>query len=200
MIPLARPRPQASRLAPEVVQTSVMDCGPAALQSLARGFGLPVSYGRLREACQTGVDGTSISMMDEIARFIGLDTEEMMLPADHLLVAEAHALPAIAVVKSPSGANHFVIVWSVAGPWVQVMDPAEGRRWISRAALLDRLYRHQARRRPGAAGSRSRSSWPRSMSASRRWASRATPARGCARRRWPLRAGRRWPRSTPRRG
>jgi ABC-type bacteriocin/lantibiotic exporter with double-glycine peptidase domain len=40
-------------LVPEVVQTSAMDCGPAALKCLLEGFGIPVSYGRLREACQT---------------------------------------------------------------------------------------------------------------------------------------------------
>ena len=50
-------------LVPEVVQTSNMDCGPAALKALLEGFGIPVHYGRLREACQTGVDGTSIDTM-----------------------------------------------------------------------------------------------------------------------------------------
>jgi ATP-binding cassette subfamily B protein len=144
VIALARPHPQASYLVPEVVQTSVMDCGPASLQALVEGFGLSVSYGRLREACQTGVDGTSISTMDEIAQFLGLDTEEMMVPFDHLLVADAHALPAIVVVKNPSGANHFVVVWSIAGPWIQVMDPAEGRHWMLRSVLFDRLYLHHA--------------------------------------------------------
>jgi ATP-binding cassette subfamily B protein len=144
VIPLARPHPQASYLVPEVVQTSMMDCGPASLQALVEGFGLAVSYGRLREACQTGVDGTSISTIDEIANLLGLETEEMMLPADHLLVADAHALPAIAVVKNANGANHFVVIWSIAGPWIQVMDPAAGRHWILRSALFDRLYLHQA--------------------------------------------------------
>jgi hypothetical protein len=37
-------------LAPEVVQTSAMDCGPAALKCLLEGFGIAVSYGRQREA------------------------------------------------------------------------------------------------------------------------------------------------------
>lgn len=145
MIPLSRPHPQARYFVPEVVQTSMMDCGPAALQSLVRGFGMPVNYGRLREACQTSVDGTSITTMDEIANFLGLDTEETMLPADHLLLPEAHALPAIVVVKTPNGNNHFVVIWSVSGPWVQVMDPAEGRHWIRHAALFDRLYLHYER-------------------------------------------------------
>ncbi len=144
MIPV-RPHPQARYFVPEVVQTSVMDCGPASLQALVAGFGLSVNYGRLREACQTGVDGTSITMMDEIGNFLGLDTEEMMLPADHLFVTEARALPAIVVVRNPDGTNHFVVAWSVAGPWVQVMDPSEGRHWTLRSMLVDKLYIHTAR-------------------------------------------------------
>jgi len=54
-----RRRRRRALLAPEVVQTSAMDCGPASLKCLLEGFGVPVSYGRLREACQTSVDGTS---------------------------------------------------------------------------------------------------------------------------------------------
>ena len=55
-------------LAPEVVQTSAMDCGPATLKCLLEGFGISVSYGRLREACQTDVDGTSIDTLEDIQR------------------------------------------------------------------------------------------------------------------------------------
>ena len=58
-------------LAPEVVQTSAMDCGPAALKCLLDGHGIPVSYGRLREACQTDVDGTSIDTLEQVAVQLG---------------------------------------------------------------------------------------------------------------------------------
>jgi ATP-binding cassette subfamily B protein len=139
------PHPQARILVPEVVQTSVMDCGPAALDALVGGFGISVNYGRLREACQTSVDGTSISTMDDVANLLGLETEETMLPVDHLLRPQAHALPAIVVVKTPNGTNHFIVVWSLWGRWVQVMDPAHGRHWIRRTALLERLYIHYQR-------------------------------------------------------
>ncbi|MDX1438175.1 MAG: cysteine peptidase family C39 domain-containing protein, partial [Anaerolineales bacterium] len=71
-------------LAHEVVQTSAMDCGPAALKSILEGFGIPVSYGRLREACQTDVDGTSINTLEDIANQLGLQAEQIMLPPDHL--------------------------------------------------------------------------------------------------------------------
>jgi ATP-binding cassette subfamily B protein len=129
-------------LAPEVVQSSAMDCGPAALGSLLGGFGIPVSYGRLREACQTDVDGTSIDTLEDVAVALGLDAEQVVTPLDHLLRREAEVLPAIAVVRLPNGVTHFVVVWSTLGPWVQIMDPGSGRVWVRRDKLLNQLYIH----------------------------------------------------------
>ena len=130
-------------LVPEVVQTSATDCGPSALKCLLEGFGIPVSYGRLREACQTDVDGTSIDTMEEIAVQLGLEAEQIMVPADYLLLEEASALPAIAVVELPTGMTHFVLLWRKHGPLVQAMDPAVGRRWLSRERLLSTLHLHK---------------------------------------------------------
>jgi ABC-type bacteriocin/lantibiotic exporter with double-glycine peptidase domain len=129
-------------LVPEVVQTSATDCGPAALKCLLEGFGIPVSYGRLREACQTDVDGTSIDTMEEIAVQLGLEAEQIMVPPDYLLLDEIKALPAIAVVELPTGMTHFILVWRKHGPLVQAMDPAVGRRWLSREHLLSSLHLH----------------------------------------------------------
>ncbi len=128
--------------APEVVQTSMMDCGPASLKSLLEGFGVPVSYGRLREACQTDVDGTSIDVLEDVAAKLGLVAEQVILPKDHLLVAETRALPALVVWRNPDGAPHFVVVWGQAWGFVQAMDPALGRRWMKPRDLLDNLYVH----------------------------------------------------------
>ena len=127
---------------PEVVQTSAMDCGPAVLKGLLEGFGIPVHYGRLREACQTDVDGTSIDVLEAVAGRLGLEAEQVMVPADHLLLPEAGALPAILVVRLPNGFTHFVLAWRRHGPLVQVMDPAEGRRWLTCQQLLDEVYLH----------------------------------------------------------
>jgi ABC-type bacteriocin/lantibiotic exporter with double-glycine peptidase domain len=129
-------------LVPEVVQTSATDCGPASLKCLFEGFGIPVSYGRLREACQTDVDGTSIDTMEEIAVQLGLEAEQIMVPPDYLLLEETKALPAIAVVELPTGMTHFILVWRKHGPLVQAMDPAAGRRWLSRERLLSTLHLH----------------------------------------------------------
>jgi ATP-binding cassette subfamily B protein len=132
-------------LVPEVIQTSAMDCGPAALKCLLDGFGLPVHYGRLREACQTDVDGTSIDVLEQVACQLGLLAEQVMLPVDHLLLPEAEALPAILVVRLPNGFTHFVLVWRRHGPFVQVMDPAVGRRWVRCNRLLEEVYVHHQR-------------------------------------------------------
>ncbi len=137
------PTPRRAFLSPEVVQTSAMDCGPATLKALLEGFGLRVSYGRLREACQIDLDGTSIDTMEEVAVQLGLDAEQVMVPLDHLLLPEARCLPAILVVRHPNGMTHFVVVWRRHGPLIQVMDPATGRRWLTVRQLLDDAYVHR---------------------------------------------------------
>ena len=139
------PGPQRRWLAPEVVQTSAMDCGPAALKCLLEGHGVPVSYGRLREACQTDVDGTSIDTLELVAQQLGLDAAQVMLPADHLLLPENNSLPALVVVQLPDGMTHFIVAWDIhlQSQWVQVMDPTRGRRWLRREQFLNDLYIHR---------------------------------------------------------
>ena len=130
---------------PEVIQTSAMDCGPAALKCLLAGYGVNASYGRLREACQTSIDGTSIDTLEALAGQLGLEAEQITLPVENLLLPEAAALPALVVVVLPSGLTHFLVVWRRHGPWVQVMDPARGRRWMRCEQLLREVYRHENR-------------------------------------------------------
>jgi len=134
--------PSATRrwFAPEVMQTSAMDCGPAALKCLCEGFGISVSYSRLREACQTQIDGTSIDTLEDVANELGLDAEQALLPFDHLLRPELAVLPALAVVVAASGVTHFVVLWKRIGNLIQVMDPASGRRFLRPEQLFERLH------------------------------------------------------------
>ena len=131
-------------LVPEVVQTSAMDCGPASLQALLEGHGISVSYGRLREACQTDVDGTSIDTLEDTAVLLGLEVEQSMLPVDHLLLRRGGALPALVIVRLPNGLTHFTVVWRRHGSLVQIMDPAAGRRWVTASRLLEHVHVHTA--------------------------------------------------------
>ncbi len=130
-------------LVPEVVQTSAMDCGPAVLKCLLSGYGIAINYGRLREACQTDLDGTSIDTLEGVANRLGLIAEQVMLPADQVLLPESKALPAILIIRLPDGATHFVLIWRRHGSLVQIMDPAIGRRWISTRQLIREMYIHR---------------------------------------------------------
>jgi ATP-binding cassette subfamily B protein len=130
-------------LAPEVVQTSSMDCGPAALKCLLEGHGIKASYGRLREACQTSVDGTSIDTIEIVAGQLGLAAEQVLIPADHVLLPGVETLPALLVVRHADHATHFVVAWRRHGPWLQIMDPALGRRWVRADRFRDELFRHE---------------------------------------------------------
>ena len=129
-------------LVPEIIQTSAMDCGPASLKCLLEGFGISVSYGRLREACQTDVDGTSIETLAQIAVQLGLDATQVMMPPDHLLLPELPSLPAIVVVRLPNGLTHFVVAWRRHKHLVQIMDPGTGRRWLTHQRFLSEVYIH----------------------------------------------------------
>jgi ATP-binding cassette subfamily B protein len=126
----------------EVIQTSAIDCGPASLKALLDGFHIHASYGRLREACQTDVDGTSIDTIEVIAEQLGLEAQQILVPLDHVLLTEAATLPAIAVVRAANGTAHFIVAWRRHGPFVQVMDPARGRLWVTRQAFLDQMVVH----------------------------------------------------------
>ncbi len=129
-------------LIPEVIQSSAMDCGPACLAALLAGFGKKVSYSRLREACQTDIDGTSIDVIEEVAGKLGLQATQQMVPIDHLLMTEAAAIPSMVVTQGPTGSPHFVVAWRRHGGLIQVMDPAEGRLFRTRPGFLQDVFIH----------------------------------------------------------
>jgi len=104
---------------------------------------MPMSYGRLREACRTAVDGTSIDAIEDIAVSLGLDAAQLMLPVDHLLLPREERLPSIVVTRRAEGILHFVLAWRAIGPFLQLMDPATGRRWIRRRSFADEVFVHE---------------------------------------------------------
>ena len=131
-------------LVPEVLQTSALDCGPVALASLLAGCGRERPLERLREACRTGRDGTSIDALEAVAVAEGLGVEQVMVPVESALLAAAACVPCVLVVARPGGVAHFVVVWRLHGRRVQMMDPAVGRRWPLAAEVEREIWRHRA--------------------------------------------------------
>jgi hypothetical protein len=132
------PPPARPRRPPDLAT----DCGPAALRSLLAGFDIHLALDDLRRLCQVGVEGSSIDVLETLARRCGLDAEQILVPTDHILLPAARCLPALAVTRLDSGAAHFVVLWRRWGPLVELMDPAAGRRWLRVTALPRHLYAH----------------------------------------------------------
>lgn len=120
-----------------------MDCGPAALACLLRGLGIPASYSRLREVCQSDIDGTSVDTLEDVALACGVAAEQVIVPPDHLGLPEASLVPGIVITRTDTGIPHFVVLWQIVGPFVQVMDPRVGRRWLRSRRFLQEVYRHE---------------------------------------------------------
>ncbi len=135
---------QPARHAPEVIQVSAMDCGPAVLKSALEGLGVSVHLGHLREACETDVDGTSIDTLQTLAQRLGLRAVQTLVPVAHLRVPEALPLPAVLVLEKPDRMKHFVLLWRRRGAKVQVMDPSRGRLWMRWEDLLREVHVHRA--------------------------------------------------------
>ncbi len=129
-------------LPPEFIQISSMDCGVASIACLLAGYGLPANYERLREACQTDVDGTSINTLEQILERLGIDCCQHIIPDDLALEEVATRLPAVVVVNIGSGGLHFSVLWRKIGQYWLLMDPAIGRKWMREDDLRRILHRH----------------------------------------------------------
>jgi ATP-binding cassette subfamily B protein len=122
-----------------------MDCGVAAVATLLAGYGIAVSYERLRELCQTSVDGTSIDSLDDLCNDLGLDVCQHVVRVDTVADVMEGRYPLIAVISRGSPLAHYVTVWRRVGKYLQVMDPSGGRRWVHIRKFESELYRHPFR-------------------------------------------------------
>jgi ABC-type bacteriocin/lantibiotic exporter with double-glycine peptidase domain/CRP-like cAMP-binding protein len=123
---------------PVVRQVDEADCGAAALATVCRFYGRPISLGRARQAVRTGIDGTSLKGLVSGAESLGFDARAMKVSASNL---DALALPAIAHWDG----DHWLTVYRVDEDEVRVSDsglrrfPREEfeRRWSGYTLLLE---------------------------------------------------------------
>jgi ATP-binding cassette subfamily B protein len=121
-----------------------MDCGVAAVSCMLSAFGIDANYEKLREACQTQVDGTSINSLEDLCQELGLDVCQHIVPVDLSVETMTSRLPVIAVTEPAAGMLHYVTIWRRVGDWLQVMDPRGGRMWAkSRDFALTQLRHAQ---------------------------------------------------------
>ncbi len=139
----AQPNPPRQRhfFAPDIPQNSSLDGGLSALKCVLDGYGFLTDARQLTGALRVGTEITSLERIAEVAKKFGLGAKLTLTPIDHLLMPLADNLPAIVVGRQlTSNPNlRFLVIWRRHGPWLQVMEPGIGLRWVATQKLLDEL-------------------------------------------------------------
>jgi ATP-binding cassette subfamily B protein len=110
---------------PFIQQVDEMDCGAACLAMVTRAFGRRVSLARIRQLINTGLDGTSLRSICRAGEELGLATRSVKASPQHLM-----AMPLPAIVHWDE--YHWIVLVHVGRRHVVVVDPALGRRRLSR--------------------------------------------------------------------
>lgn len=115
----SRPRPKRLRWIPSY---NSADCGPAALATIARGYGLFVSTTAIRALAGTDLQGTSLRHLRDAARDLGFNASVGKVKSQSL---NGLPLPAIAHLNSEEE-GHFVVVERCTSRRVEIIDPTYG--------------------------------------------------------------------------
>lgn len=131
------------------------DCGPAALVTVMKYWGLSMSVGRARDLCGADEDGVTMDRLDHVARAAGMEVQALEL--NYAELAEI-ALPGIVPLGGRGAIRHYVVAWQLSEEGVLIWDPATGaglvppaefvRRWsptfVLRIGLPDRRKRTES--------------------------------------------------------
>ena len=105
-------------------QMSMAECGAASLAMILTYYGRKTSVSEIRDHCGVGRDGLSARVIAQAARAYGLRVRALSLPENDFRFVQ---LPAIIHWEF----HHFLIVEKWAHKYVDLVDPAFGRRRIS---------------------------------------------------------------------
>lgn len=114
---LFRRRPRV----PILQQISMVECGAACLAMLLSYYGHKTTISEIREECGIGRDGLSALGIVKSARKYGMRVKAVTLEENDFRFV---TLPAIVHWEF----NHFLVVERWSSTWVDVVDPASGRK------------------------------------------------------------------------
>ncbi|GAA3416710.1 peptidase domain-containing ABC transporter [Streptosporangium vulgare] len=118
------------RRVPLRMQLARSDCGAACLAMVLSALGRRTGLAEVREHLTEGVDGVSLREMIQAGTHFGLRLRACRAPID---TTDALPAPFVAVWEN----NHFVVVEHVDSRGATVVDPARGRRRLSRQQFQD---------------------------------------------------------------
>jgi len=117
-----------------VLQTADSDCAPACLAMILKSFGRNASLAAMRELLDPGRDGTTMSAIRDAATSFGLVARAVRTPAQ-AIAGGGPALPTPFIAHWDG--DHFVVVERIRSRHVDLVDPAIGRRRLTRSEFLD---------------------------------------------------------------
>jgi ATP-binding cassette, subfamily B, bacterial len=124
--PKRKSRQRKKRQIPEMRQVTAVECGAACLAMVLNYYGYATSITAVQERCGVGRDGLTALEIVKSARLYGLRVRAVSLNLDDFRYV---ALPAIVHWEF----NHFLIVERWSPNRIDVVDPALGRRRLTRA-------------------------------------------------------------------
>ena len=112
------------RRVPELRQVTAVECGAACLAMVLNYYGYATSISDVQERCGVGRDGLTALEIVKSARQYGLRVRAVSVKQDEFRFV---SLPAIVHWEF----NHFLVVERWSENWVDVLDPAMGRRKLT---------------------------------------------------------------------
>jgi ATP-binding cassette subfamily C protein len=112
-------------------QHSEEDCGATCLMAIARHYGYPLAFHRIRDAVGTSPQGTTLLGLQRGADQLGFHARPVKAVSEVLDRLDEMPLPAILHWQG----NHWVVFYGKERRGYVIADPAIGLRFLSRAQL-----------------------------------------------------------------
>ncbi|AKG21674.1 cysteine peptidase family C39 domain-containing protein [Calothrix sp. 336/3] len=116
-----------------VLQQSQKDCGAASLATVAKYYGRTFALKRVRDAADTGAQGTTLLGLRRGAELLGFHTRQVQATSEFLEKLDEVLLPTIIHWKC----CHWVVFYGKKGNKYVISDPAVGIRYLTTKELIE---------------------------------------------------------------
>lgn len=111
----------------KVRQHDRSDCAAACVASICAHYGLRLPLLKIREACGTGPDGTTLQGIIDACGKLGLDAAGLRAKEKCIHDLRDAAKPVIMHLQKKNGWLHYVVLYSMDNTQAIIMDPEDGK-------------------------------------------------------------------------